>query len=46
MSGQSHWCAALVGTLCGDFGPLLLEEGQIESSTQHSTIKERGPHLR
>lgn len=44
MSGQSHWCAALVGTLRGDFGPLLLEEGQKASSTQHSTIKERGPH--
>lgn len=46
VSSQLPWLPALVGTLRGDSRPLLLEEGQKESSTQHGTIEERGPHLR
>lgn len=43
MGSQLPWFPALVGTLHGDFGPLLSEEGQKESSTQRSTTAEREP---
>lgn len=44
VGSQLHWFQALMGTCQGDFGPLLVEEGQKESSTQCSTMEEPGGH--